>query len=156
MWNLEQTSSSIMFYKYIWLQLWFSMPNHHKRWEHHMHQNKNTRYKQPQSNPIRACQVHIYGYDHLWDEIVYVSPFNRIFIENINCKIYLLISQEKSTVGISCLDVYIDTKCSLFMIWFLPSSLHTLREESCQTNVILQYKLLATILSAVCSVIQQS
>ncbi len=33
---------------------------------------------------------------------------------------------------------------------------HALREESSQTNVILQYKLLAEILSAVCSVIQQS
>ncbi len=32
----------------------------------------------------------------------------------------------------------------------------TLREESSQINVILQYKLLAAILSAVCSVIQQS
>ncbi len=32
----------------------------------------------------------------------------------------------------------------------------TLREESSQTNVILQYKLLAAIVSAVCSVIQQS
>ncbi len=32
----------------------------------------------------------------------------------------------------------------------------TLREESNQTNVILQYKLLAAILRAVCSVIQQS
>ncbi len=32
----------------------------------------------------------------------------------------------------------------------------TLREEYSQTNVILQYKLLASILSAVCSVIQQS
>ncbi len=32
----------------------------------------------------------------------------------------------------------------------------TLREESNQTNVILQYKLLAAILSAVCCVIQQS
>ncbi len=32
----------------------------------------------------------------------------------------------------------------------------TLREGSSQTNVILQYKLLASILSAVCSVIQQS
>ncbi len=32
---------------------------------------------------------------------------------------------------------------------------HTLREESSQTNVILQYKLLASLLSAVCSVIQQ-
>ncbi len=31
----------------------------------------------------------------------------------------------------------------------------TLREESSQTNVILQYKLLASILNAVCSVIQQ-
>ncbi len=32
----------------------------------------------------------------------------------------------------------------------------TLREESSQTNVILQYKLLASILSAICNVIQQS
>ncbi len=32
----------------------------------------------------------------------------------------------------------------------------TLKEESSQTNVIFQYKLLAAILSAVCSVIQQS
>ncbi len=32
----------------------------------------------------------------------------------------------------------------------------TFREESSQTNVILQYKLLAAILNAVCSVIQQS
>ncbi len=31
-----------------------------------------------------------------------------------------------------------------------------LREESSQTNVILEYKLLAAILSTVCSVIQQS
>ncbi len=31
-----------------------------------------------------------------------------------------------------------------------------LREESIQTNVILKYKLLAAILCAVCSVIQQS
>ncbi len=31
-----------------------------------------------------------------------------------------------------------------------------LREESNQTNIILHYKLLAAILSAVCSVIQQS
>ncbi len=32
----------------------------------------------------------------------------------------------------------------------------TLREKSSQTNVILQYKLLASILSAACSLIQQS
>ncbi len=31
---------------------------------------------------------------------------------------------------------------------------YTLREESSQTNVILQYKLLAAILRSVCSVIQ--
>ncbi len=47
----------------------------------------------------------------------------------------------------------------------LPVSIHdevgdnhqfvTLTEESSQTNVILQYKLLVAILSAVCSVIQQ-
>ncbi len=35
-------------------------------------------------------------------------------------------------------------------------ALYTLREESSQTNVILQYKLLASILSVVCSVIQLS
>ncbi len=33
---------------------------------------------------------------------------------------------------------------------------NTLREEFSQANVILQYKLLAAILSAVCSVIQKS
>ncbi len=33
---------------------------------------------------------------------------------------------------------------------------HTLREESSQTNVILHYKLLASILSVMCSLIQQS
>ncbi len=36
------------------------------------------------------------------------------------------------------------------------ASVYTIREESSQTNAILQYKLLASILSAVCSVIQQS
>ncbi len=36
------------------------------------------------------------------------------------------------------------------------SSSNALREESSQTNVILQYKLLASILSAVCRIIQQS
>ncbi len=35
------------------------------------------------------------------------------------------------------------------------SELPPLREESSMTNVSLQYKLLAAILSAVCSVIQQ-
>ncbi len=39
---------------------------------------------------------------------------------------------------------------------FMYTHIRTLREESSQTNVILQYKLLAAILSAVCSVIQQS
>ncbi len=39
---------------------------------------------------------------------------------------------------------------------WLVEHLHTLREESSQTNVILQYKLLAAILSAVCSAIQKS
>ncbi len=38
----------------------------------------------------------------------------------------------------------------------VPGMSGTLREESSQTNVVLQYKLLAAILSVVCSVIQQS
>ncbi len=40
--------------------------------------------------------------------------------------------------------------------WLLLMTLGALREESSQTNVILQYKLLASILSAFCCVIQQS
>ncbi len=39
----------------------------------------------------------------------------------------------------------------MYVLKYMP----TLREESSQTNIILQYKLLASILSAVCSVIQQ-
>ncbi len=39
--------------------------------------------------------------------------------------------------------------------FWITTQLSTLREESIQTNVILSYKLLAAILSAVCSVIQQ-
>ncbi len=41
------------------------------------------------------------------------------------------------------MNIYFAAVCGTF----------TLREESSQTNVILQYKLLAAILSAVCSVI---
>ncbi len=56
----------------------------------------------------------------------------------------------------------IATNVNYFLQLFLlpqiqdKSHLPTLREESSQTNVILQYTLLAAILSAVCSVIQQS
>ncbi len=39
--------------------------------------------------------------------------------------------------------------------YFIWNSTATLREESSQTNIILQYKLLAAILSAVCSIIQR-
>ncbi len=40
-------------------------------------------------------------------------------------------------------------------LWFIAQCVYTQRRVS-QTNVILQYKLLASILSAVCGVIQQS
>ncbi len=46
-------------------------------------------------------------------------------------------------------------RCPLYS-WLSPTTIvhvHTLREESSQTNVILQYRLLASILSAVCSLI---
>ncbi len=46
--------------------------------------------------------------------------------------------------------------CSHVVCWLIMLMSPTLREESSQTNVILQYKLLASILIAVCSVIQQS
>ncbi len=42
------------------------------------------------------------------------------------------------------------------MVMIVYKHIVTPREESSQTNVILQYKLLASILSAVCSVIEQS
>ncbi len=43
-----------------------------------------------------------------------------------------------------------NVSCPSGVSWLLS------KEESSQVNVILQYKLLAAILSAVCSVIQQS
>ncbi len=43
-----------------------------------------------------------------------------------------------------------------YSIAILKQTFSTLREESIQTNAILHYKLPASILSAVCSVIQQS
>ncbi len=48
------------------------------------------------------------------------------------------------------------TAITVFLISQCYIERATFREESSQTNVILQYKLLAAILSAVCSVIQQS
>ncbi len=44
----------------------------------------------------------------------------------------------------------------LFTNFFIYQYMTTIREESSQTNVIIQYKLLASLMSAVCSVIQQS
>ncbi len=52
------------------------------------------------------------------------------------------------------LEEYIATIVELYNI--VIESWNTLREESSQTNIILHYKLLASILSAVCSVIQLS
>ncbi len=46
-------------------------------------------------------------------------------------------------------NVSMDAYCAITM----TCDVDTIREESHQTNVILQYKLLASILSAVCSVI---
>ncbi len=43
-----------------------------------------------------------------------------------------------------------------YIKFILCYTLHTLREESSQTNVILQYKLTAAIVSELCSVIQKS
>ncbi len=48
------------------------------------------------------------------------------------------------------------TKCIMTKLVLIGDIMATLHPESSQTNVILQYKLLASILSAVCSVIQQS
>ncbi len=62
--------------------------------------------------------------------------------------------------------MYRETKCDVsffcdmgpafFLLSLSRSCMYAFREETSQTNVILQYKLLASILSAVCSVIQQS
>ncbi len=48
--------------------------------------------------------------------------------------------------------IYFKLLIQALTYWSIP----TLREVSSQTNVILEYKLLASIVSAVCSVIQQS
>ncbi len=61
-------------------------------------------------------------------------------------------------VYLSCFCILVS--CFSILIVFLYSGLMfcytALRKESSQTNIILQYKLLTSILSAVCSVIQQS
>ncbi len=56
-------------------------------------------------------------------------------------------------VGHLTLDYYINDYVMIIVLWNIASAL---RDEFSQTNIILQYKLLAAILSAVCSVIQQS
>ncbi len=48
------------------------------------------------------------------------------------------------------------TLCACVSAVCLANTETALKEESSQTNIILTYKLLASILSAVCSVIQQS
>ncbi len=68
-------------------------------------------------------------------------------------------------------EIHLDSKVNIWLPVFIEfwisgyvgisedyhgSTSHTLREESRQNNVILQYKLLASSLSAICSVIQQS
>ncbi len=61
-----------------------------------------------------------------------------------------------STLKMSYACAFIgDERHGAFIACVSLHSIYTLREEFSQTNVILQYKLLAAIVSAVCSVIQQ-
>ncbi len=77
--------------------------------------------------------------------------------------IYLKLFQAKdvetihSSLSQHSIDPEYTRACFILKITNLPvTSLSTLREESSQTNVILQYNVMASILSAVCHVIQQS
>ncbi len=64
---------------------------------------------------------------------------------NSVCKIHGISQMGMDSTGPIHLEIHIHTR-----------TCPTLTEKSSQTNVILQYKLLASILSAACSVIQQS
>ncbi len=66
------------------------------------------------------------------------------YCESLNCNIYFQYNWSRVWISHSTWWSVYTTKG------------HTLTEESSQANVILQYKLLASILSAMCSVIQQS
>ncbi len=72
----------------------------------------------------------------IWSRMYYIKHSNNAYIlkDHGTCHVTGLPREEGVTP---------------FLMW------RTLREESSQSNVILQYKLLASILSAVCSVIQQ-
>ncbi len=77
-------------------------------------------------------------------------------LPNMSIK-YQIVRTSKTITLYACftVDFILFTFDETFMCFcFYPHC--TLREESGQTNVILQYKLLASMLSAVCSVIQQS
>ncbi len=72
-----------------------------------------------------------------------------------NGLIKISFTNHKAILGLRILSTYwkkYPGSCSF--VGDLHSTATTLREESRQTNVILQYKLLAAILSTVCSVIQ--
>ncbi len=71
------------------------------------------------------------------------------------CEDTLCNGVRKSTCATAVILSIIIGVVHLCFVW-CRAIIGTLREESSQTNVILQYKLLASILSAVCSVIQQS
>ncbi len=87
---------------------------------------------------LRSC----ISYDAVYISHIFPNGQHHVCQYPGVCKPWIAISwirQPKKNKGISV--------CNL---------INTLIEESSQTNVILQYKLLAAILSAVCSVNQQS
>ncbi len=69
-----------------------------------------------------------------------------------------MILERIAVVRVPCMVRQTPVICLLLSPWHFDRfvSVIALREESSQTNVILQYTLLASILIAVCSVIQQS
>ncbi len=116
-----------------------------------------------------------------WDQIIFIDV-DAISWTNQAASIYVMLCipavhwkwvhfglhfqcQGHTSVSImlmwSCHTASSSVNHSLLQLWLYYMSwgnndMTTLREESSQATVILQYKLLAPILSAVCSVIQQS
>ncbi len=78
-------------------------------------------------------------------------------MHSVTFEVHILSTQEGSKVPLKW-NVLGNLPVKLIhkLLFLYKLRANTLREESSQTNVILEYKLLASILRAVCSVIQQS
>ncbi len=126
-----------------------------------------------------CCKFSYYNYISIWPYYIVIHVYDVHFVKQNSdfvlimlLRIFFILNQFSIDQTLQIVIIYKHDKF-WFLVWkdetftdtvsYLVKShpcnfvtICTLRGESCQTTVILQYKLLALILSAVCSVIQQS